>query len=93
MPGQKVLIIDDDKNSVRFLELELRHEGYNVEKEYDGFSGLERALTEEFDLILLDVMLPSMDGMEVLKRFRNASKTPVIMLTAKDAVPDKVSGL
>ncbi|QEY34792.1 response regulator transcription factor [Caproiciproducens galactitolivorans] len=93
MTGQKVLIIDDDKNSVRFLELELNHEGYIVEKEYDGFSGLERALTEKFDIILLDIMLPSMDGMEVLRRFRNASKTPVIMLTAKDAVADKVSGL
>ncbi|XOQ47377.1 MAG: Stage 0 sporulation A-like protein [Eubacteriales bacterium] len=93
MTGQKVLIIDDDKNSVRFLELELKHEGYIVEKEYDGFSGLERALTEKFDIILLDIMLPSMDGMEVLRRFRNASKTPVIMLTAKDAVADKVSGL
>lgn len=93
MPGQRILIIDDDKNSVRFLELELVHEGYSVEKEYDGFSGLERALREAFDLILLDVMLPSMDGMEILKRFRNASKTPVIMLTAKDAVADKVSGL
>lgn len=93
MPGEKILIVDDDKNSVRFLELELRHEGYRIEKEYDGAAGLSRALKESFDLILLDVMLPSMDGMEVLRQLRMVSDTPVIMLTAKDAIPDKVTGL
>lgn len=93
MPGEKILIVDDDKNSVRFLELELRHEGYRVEKEYDGAAGLSRALKESFDLILLDVMLPSMDGVEVLRQLRVVSDTPVIMLTAKDAIPDKVTGL
>jgi DNA-binding response OmpR family regulator len=94
MPGEKVLIVEDDRNSARFLELELLHEGYAVEKAYDGAAGLKRALTEAFDLILLDVMLPSMDGMEVLRRFRAASRpTPVILLTAKDAVSDKVMGL
>lgn len=93
MPGEKILIVDDDRNSVRFLELELRHEGYRVEKEYDGAKGLARALKENFDLILLDVMLPSMDGVEILRKLRLVSDTPVIMLTAKDAVPDKVTGL
>ncbi|HEX3018441.1 MAG TPA: response regulator transcription factor [Caproicibacter sp.] len=93
MAGEKVLIVDDDKNSVRFLELELRHEGYSVEKEYDGAQGLQRALKENFDLILLDVMLPSLDGLDVLKKFRTVSETPVIMLTAKDAISDKVTGL
>lgn len=93
MAGEKVLIVDDDKNSVRFLELELRHEGYRIEKEYDGAKGLERALNEKFDLILLDIMLPSLDGMDVLKKFRKVSDTPVIMLTAKDAISDKVTGL
>ncbi|HEX2986506.1 MAG TPA: response regulator transcription factor, partial [Caproiciproducens sp.] len=93
MAGEKVLIVDDDKNSVRFLELELRHEGYSVEKEYDGAQGLQRALKENFDLILLDVMLPSLDGLDVLKKFRTISETPVIMLTAKDAISDKVTGL
>ncbi len=93
MPGEKILIVDDDKNSVRFLELELRHEGYRIEKEYDGAAGLSRALKASFDLILLDVMLPSMDGMEVLRQLRMVSDTPVIMLTAKDAIPDKVTGL
>ncbi len=93
MPGEKILIVDDDKNSVRFLELELLHEGYAVEKEYDGAKGLSRALREPFDLILLDVMLPSLDGMEILRQFRAVSQTPVILLTAKDAVSDKVTGL
>lgn len=93
LAGENVLIIDDDRNSVRFLELELCHEGYRVEKEYDGARGLKRALDEPFDLILLDVMLPSLDGMDVLKQFRASSDTPVIMLTAKDDVSDKVGGL
>ena len=93
MAGEKILIIDDDRNSVRFLELELSHEGYRVEKEYDGASGLKHALSESFDLILLDVMLPSLDGMDVLRQLRTSSETPVIMLTAKDAVSDKVDGL
>lgn len=93
MDGNKVLIIDDDKNSVRFLELELEHEGYTVVKEYDGLEGLQRALREHFDLILLDVMLPTLDGMEILQKVRRVSDTPVIMLTAKDAVSDKVLGL
>lgn len=93
MAGEKILIIDDDRNSVRFLELELCHEGYHVEKEYDGASGLKRAMSEPFDLILLDVMLPSLDGMDVLRQLRTSSDTPVIMLTAKDTVSDKVGGL
>ncbi|MCI1956640.1 MAG: response regulator transcription factor [Oscillospiraceae bacterium] len=93
MAGEKILIVDDDRNSVRFLELELRHEGYRVEKAYDGADGLRRATEEPFDLILLDVMLPFLDGMDVLKRFRTVSDTPVILLTARDAVSDKVTGL
>ncbi|WP_411677342.1 response regulator transcription factor [Caproicibacter sp.] len=93
MAQNKVLIIDDDRNSVRFLQLELEHEGYLVEKEYDGLRGLQRATQENFDLILLDIMLPGLDGMEVLQKFRRVSETPVIMLTAKDAVSDKVLGL
>lgn len=93
MAGEKVLIVDDDRNSVRFLELELCHEGYRVEKAYDGASGLKRALEKKFDLILLDIMLPSIDGMDVLRRIRTECDTPIIMLTAKDTVPDKVNGL
>lgn len=89
----RVLIVDDDRNSVRFLQLELEHEGYAVEKEYDGRQGLQRAMQEKFDLILLDIMLPGLDGMEVLQKLRRVSDTPIIMLTAKDAVSDKVQGL
>jgi two-component system response regulator ArlR len=94
MAGEKVLIVDDDRNIVRFLELELTHEGYLVEREYDGAQCLRRVLCEAFDLILLDVMLPSLDGVEILRRMRAAGvSTPVILLTAKDAVSDKVTGL
>ena len=94
MAQSRVLIVDDDLNSVRFLQLELEHEGYLVEKAYDGESGLRTAEREPFDLILLDVMMPGLDGMEVLERLRRRSDdTPVILLTAKDAVGDKVQGL
>lgn len=93
MAGEKVLIVDDDRNSVRFLELELRHEGYRVEKEYDGAAGLKRALGEPFDLLILDIMMPRLDGMEMLRQLRTSCDTPIMMLTAKDAVSDKVTGL
>lgn len=93
MAGENILIVEDDRNSARFLELELIHEGYHVEKEYDGVRGLRHALEGHPDLILLDVMLPGMDGMEVLRHLRISSDTPVIMLTARDAVTDKVTGL
>lgn len=93
MPKQKVLIVEDDPNSVRFLELELQHEGYQVEKEYDGLFGLRRAKEESFDLILLDIMLPAISGLEVLRQLRPECQTPVILLTARDAVMDKVNGL
>ncbi len=74
------------------LQLELEHEGYAVEIARDGLSGLERALKEP-DLVILDLMLPRMDGMEVCKRVRAKSRVPIIMLTAKDRVPDRVAGL
>lgn len=93
MANDRILIIDDDRNSVRFLELELCHEGYSVEKAYDGVSGLQLAQEKPFDLIILDIMMPGMDGMEVLRRLRLTKTTPVIMLTAKDSVSDKVKGL
>lgn len=93
MSKQRVLIIEDDPNIVRFLELELRHEGYAVEKEYDGLFGLRRAQNESFDLILLDIMLPAINGMEVLRQLRPECQTPVILLTARDSVMDKVHGL
>ncbi len=89
----KILIIEDEEKLARFVELELVHEGYEVEKAFDGRAGLDLALTGVYDLILLDVMLPKLNGLEVLRRLRNEKNTPVIMLTARDAVMDKVSGL
>lgn len=91
--AERILLIEDEEKLARMVELELQYEGYEVEKAFDGPSGLEKALTGGFQLILLDVMLPGMSGMEVLRRFRKESQTPVIMLTARDAVMDKVSGL
>jgi len=93
MAGEKILIIEDEAKIARFIELELKYEGYTVEQRHDGRSGLERALSGEFDLIILDVMLPSLNGMEVLRRLRQSLETPVIMLTAKDEITDKVMGL
>jgi DNA-binding response OmpR family regulator len=91
--GKKILIIEDEIKIARFLELELKYEGYIVEQAHDGRCGLEKALNGDFDLIVLDVMLPSLNGMELLRRLRNHSEIPVIMLTAKDEIMDKVMGL
>ena len=93
MAGEKILIIEDEVKIARFLELELTHEGYQVEEVHDGRQGLERAVSGDFDLVILDVMLPSLNGMEVLRRLRQSVQTPVIMLTAKDEVTDIVMGL
>lgn len=89
----KILVIEDEAKFARFIEMELTYEGYFVTKAFDGRSGLDLALTGEFDLILLDIMLPHLSGMEVLRRLRRSSSVPVIMLTARDSVVDKVSGL
>lgn len=89
----RILIIEDEEKLARFVELELGYEGYKVTKSFDGREGLELALTGEFDLILLDIMLPALNGMEVLRRLRRSTSVPVIMLTARDNVVDKVSGL
>lgn len=90
---EKILIIEDEEKIVRFIELELKYEGYEVEKAYNGRDGLELALTQSFDLILLDIMLPTLNGIEVLRRIRKVSDIPIILLTARDSVVDKVSGL
>lgn len=90
---KKILIIEDEVKISRFIELELKYEGYNVDQSYDGRDGLEKALKGDFDLIILDVMLPSLNGMEVLRRLRQGTEVPVIMLTAKDQITDKVMGL
>ncbi|MCI6012735.1 MAG: response regulator transcription factor [Firmicutes bacterium] len=90
---KKILLVEDEEKIARFTELELIHEGYQVTKALNGRDGLELAEKGGFDLILLDVMLPQLNGLEVLRRLRRTSQVPVIMLTARDAVMDKVSGL
>ena len=91
--GERILLVEDEEKLARMVEMELKYEGYTVEKAFDGRRGLERALSGEFDLVLLDIMLPQLSGMEVLRRLRRESQVPVIMLTARDSVMDKVSGL
>lgn len=93
LSGQKILIVEDEVKIARFLELELKYEGYIVEQAHDGRKGLQLALEGSFDLIILDIMLPSLNGIEVLRRLRQTTEVPVIMLTAKDDIMDKVMGL
>ena len=90
---ERILIIEDEEKLARFIELELTFEGYVVEKATDGRTGLTLALEKSFDLIALDVMLPGLNGLEVLRRIRQTSSVPIIMLTARDATMDKVAGL
>lgn len=90
---KKVLLIEDEKNLSRFVELELRYEGYDVTAAYDGETGLYMATARDWDVILLDLMLPGMDGIEVCRRTRLLRQTPIIMLTARDSVSDRVAGL
>ena len=89
----KILIIEDEEKFARFVEMELTYEGYEVSKAHHGRTGLEMAESGDYDLVLLDVMLPGLSGMEVLRRLRRTSSVPEIMLTARDSVMDKVSGL
>jgi len=89
----RILLVEDEEKLARFVELELCHEGYQVEKAFTGRAGLELAESGGFDLVLLDIMLPELNGMEVLRRLRRVSSVPVIMLTARDEVMDKVAGL
>ena len=89
----RILIIEDEKNLARFVELELKHEGYDIQVEYNGRKGLDAALAEDFDAILVDLMLPELNGLEVCRRVREVKNTPIIMMTARDSVIDRVSGL
>jgi DNA-binding response OmpR family regulator len=89
----KILVVEDENKIARFVELELKYEGYEVELAGDGRQGLEKALKGDVDLVLLDVMLPGLNGIEVCRRIRLESQIPIIMLTAKDDVMDKVAGL
>ncbi|HGC6593595.1 TPA: two-component system response regulator CovR [Streptococcus pyogenes] len=90
---KKILIIEDEKNLARFVSLELQHEGYEVIVEVNGREGLETALEKEFDLILLDLMLPEMDGFEVTRRLQTEKTTYIMMMTARDSIMDVVAGL
>lgn len=90
---KRILIVEDEEKLARFVELELEYEGYQVDKAFNGRDGLDLAKTRPYDLILLDIMLPGLNGIEVLRRIRQFSDVPVILLTARDAVVDKVTGL
>lgn len=89
----RILIVEDEEKIARFVTLELEHEGYQVEHVADGRTAVNLALERDYDLILLDVLLPQLNGMEVLRRVRKHKDVPVIMVTARDAVMDKVAGL
>lgn len=90
---QRILLVEDEASIARFIELELQHEGFEVTVLHDGREGLEAALTEPFDVLLLDVMLPQLSGTEICRRVRKQSDVPIILVTARDAVTDRVSGL
>ncbi|MEG1002150.1 response regulator transcription factor [Clostridium sp.] len=88
-----VLIVEDEENMVSFIKMELEYEGYNVSIANDGRKAVSLALENDFDVILLDLMLPGINGIEVCRRIRKEKNTPIIMLTARDSVMDKVTGL
>ncbi|MFO0881648.1 MAG: response regulator, partial [Gemmataceae bacterium] len=89
----RVLIIEDERELLRVLGQALREEGYAVDLAEDGVDGLFKAQTWDYDVVVLDVMLPGLDGFEVLRRLRQERSTPVLLLTARDAVPDRIRGL
>ena len=90
----EILLIEDELKIARFLQLELTHEGYNLTIATEGRDGLIKAMDDKFDLIILDLMLPNLSGIEICRRLRsNNIQTPIIMLTAKSDVSDKVMGL
>lgn len=93
MERKKILLVEDEVKLARFVELELRYEGYDVMVCHDGRDGLQQITEGEFDMILLDLMLPGLTGLEICRRVRKFSEVPIIMLTAKDEVMDKVVGL
>lgn len=87
------MLVEDEKQFARFVELELHHEGFDVALAYDGETGLRLALSREWSLILLDVMLPGIDGVDLCRMIRMESATPIIMITARDAIADRIRGL
>lgn len=93
MERKKIILIEDEVKLARFVELELRYEGYDVTVCHDGREGLQMVTEGNYDMILLDLMLPGLTGIEICRRVRKFSNVPIIMLTAKDETMDKVAGL
>ncbi len=93
MERKKVILIEDEVKLARFVALELRYEGYDVTVCHDGREGLQMVTDGNYDMILLDLMLPGLTGIEICRRVRKFSNVPIIMLTAKDETMDKVAGL
>ena len=93
MGKPRIFIVEDERRIARFLQIELEHEGYETATEENGLRAFERIAQEESDLVLLDIMLPEMDGMTICRKVREISDIPIIMLTARDDVEDKVNGL
>ncbi|WP_400194546.1 response regulator transcription factor [Lysinibacillus telephonicus] len=91
--SKRILLVEDEKNIARFIELELKYEQFEVTVTHDGREGLSKALENKFDCILLDVMLPGLNGIEVCRRIRAQLNVPIILITARDAVMDRVAGL
>ena len=90
---QRIFIVEDERRIARFLQIELEHEGFDTATESNGKRAFERIVQENYDLVLLDVMLPEMDGITICRKVRELSDVPIIMLTAKDDIEDKVNGL
>lgn len=88
-----ILIVEDEQNLSRFIELELTHENYTVDIENDGKVGLDKALSKPYDLYILDLMLPNINGLEICRQIRQKTTTPIIIITAKSETYDKVAGL
>lgn len=93
MEHKNILLLEDEVKLARFIELELKYEGYNIDMCHDGREGLEMFYKKNYNLVLLDLMLPGFNGLEICRRIRKTSNVPIIMLTAKDDVMDKVAGL
>lgn len=89
---EKILIVEDDVKMARFIELQLMHQGYIVETVHEGRSAINKIKENDYDLVVLDIMMPGIDGIEVCKRVREFSELPIIMLTAKDDISDKIVG-
>ncbi len=93
MEKKRILIVEDDPNISEIVSLYLKKEGYEVDKEEDGKAGYDNFLKQAYDLIVLDLMLPGMDGYEVCRKIRETSNVPIIMLTAKGEQDEKIKGL